>query len=67
MDQYRIITDGQRFKVQERVLFFFWKTEQKIVRDDDKDFGGDLSFEKLEEAKEYINLITPKKWVVVKT
>lgn len=63
---FRIISNGRDFKVQKRVLFFFWQTVQRPEDLDNKDFGGDKSFDSKEQAEMYIAQQTPKKWEVVK-
>ena len=65
MVTYRIISNGDSFKIQKRVLLFFWITIQRPENLDNKDFGGDLSFSSKEEAKNHIRNIEEKPWVVV--
>lgn len=66
LNPFRIITDGQDFKVQKRTLWFFWMTVQRPEDLDNKDFGGDKTFTTKKDAEVYINQHTPKKWQVVK-
>lgn len=62
----RIITDGHKFKVQTRFLLIFWRTVQRPEDLDNKDFGGDMSFNSKKEAEQYIsNKLTNKKWRVI--
>ena len=66
VNPFRIISNGRDFKVQKRVLFFFWQNVQRPEELDNKDFGGDKSFDSKEHAELYIAQHTPKKWEVVK-
>lgn len=65
--KYRVITDGHRFKVQERSLLWpFWSTVQRPEDLDNKDFGGDKCFDTKEKADAYIKEKTPRVWKEVK-
>jgi len=62
--KFKIITNGEKFKVQERILPFLplWKTVQRPENLNSKDFGGDKSFNSKEEAQNYIDEKNKKQW-----
>lgn len=66
MKKYRIMTDGEVFKVQKRVFLFFWKDEQRPEDLDNKDFGGLKTFTTLEQAQSYIKEQTLSKYQSIK-
>lgn len=66
MSKYRIIGNGQDFKVQKRVYLFFWATEQRPEDLDNKDFGGPRTFSTKEQAQKYIDSQIEPEYKVIK-
>lgn len=62
--KYRIMTNGQEYKVQfKKWYYLFWLTVQRPEDLDNKDFGGDKTFKTKEEAQAYIDSKQPDQWV----
>ena len=66
MDKFRIVGNGQDYKVQKRVFLFFWATEQRPEDLDNKDFGGPITFNSKEQAQKYIESQIEIEYKVVK-
>lgn len=71
MDTYRIITNGKKYKVQQKIFFFFWYFIRECA------YGGcwPVEFSTLQEARDCVEhlkaddlraaTIKRKKWVTV--
>ncbi len=66
MKKYRIMTDGNLFKVQKRFLVFFWKDEMTPENFENKETGSIRYFKKEQEAKDYIRRQQISTFYVVK-
>ena len=64
MEKYRIISNGEKFKVQKRVFLVFWKTVQEPEDLDNKIFGGDKVFTSKKDAQKYIEENAETPWVI---
>lgn len=60
--KYRIITNGNNFRIQVRFLLFFWTNMQRPEDLDNKDFGGSMTFKTLDEAKKFVAILTKPKY-----
>ena len=62
----RIISNGSIFKPQYKKWFHpFWITFQRPEDLDNKDFGGDVTFETKQEAQDFLDSKKTKIWVRV--
>jgi hypothetical protein len=70
MRRYRILSDGERFKVQIEKWFIIWHwvtlTEKTVCIDGCGESENDITFGKIEEAQKYLKRLDVE-WTTVET